>query len=66
MQKKEFKDAMSRPLGTIISRSSGVLEARDTLGRPKGTYDPRSNETRDTLGRLLGKGDMLPGLITKK
>lgn len=40
------------------------LEIRDHLGRILGTYDPKSNETRDPLGRLVAKGNVLSSLIS--
>ncbi len=65
MTGKELRDPMGRLLGRIVARSNGVLEGRDALSRSKGTYDPRTNETRDTFGRLIGRGDQLLDLILK-
>jgi hypothetical protein len=37
---------------------SGII-----LGGSKGTYDPRSNETRDHTNRLVDKGNLLTRLL---
>lgn len=59
-----LKDSNNRPVGKVKVLSNGKLEGRDANGRLKGTYDPRSNETRDSNGRLVGKGNLLAALIT--
>jgi hypothetical protein len=59
-----LRDANSRIVGKIKTLSNGKLEGRDANGRLKGTYDPRSNETRDSNGRVVGKGNVLAVLIT--
>jgi hypothetical protein len=40
-----------------------VREARDRQWRLLGTYNPKANETRDRLGKLLTKGDSLSSLL---
>ena len=52
-----------RFLGKIETLSSGKLEIRDASNRLKGTYDPKSNETRDDSNRLVGKGNLLSSLL---
>ena len=51
-------------LGEITVRSDGKHEGRNAGGSLRGTYDPKSNETRDSGGRLVGKGNLLASLIT--
>ena len=41
--------------------SRRVLRARD--GRTLGSYDPRTDETRDRRGLLVGRGDQLARLL---
>lgn len=52
-------------LGKIVTTSSAKIEARDPFGRVVGYYDVKSNETRDAKGTVVGKGNMLTGLLTK-
>lgn len=63
--RQELRDSMNRLIGTIQSRSDGRLEGRDAMNRLKGTYDPGTNETRDEMNRLVGKGNLLSSLITR-
>jgi hypothetical protein len=60
--KRDIRDNIGRLIGTISERA-GRYEARDAGGRLKGTYDPRRDETRDAVGRLLSRGDTLSRLF---
>lgn len=60
---QQIRDKQGRLLGRIREVSSGRHEARDASGRLLGTYDPKSDQTRDPSGRLLAKGDVLGGLV---
>jgi hypothetical protein len=62
-KRDEIRDRQGRLIGTIVHRRDGVREARDPQWRLLGTYIPKSNETRDRLGKLLTKGDSLSALI---
>ncbi len=64
MSKQELRDRSGRLIGAVITRNDGKHEGRDASGHLKGTYDPKNKETRDSSGRLIGKGDMLSSLIT--
>lgn len=44
-------------------RHTGKLIARAKDGRLAGIYDPRSGETRDEHGRLIGRSNLLPVLL---
>lgn len=59
----ELRDNRGHRIGVINKLSSGKLEARNAKGVACGTYDPKSNETRDSRGRLVGKGDLLASLV---
>ena len=59
----DLKDASGRLLGRIKQRGSGMLEIRDKKNRLAGTYDFRSNATRDASGRLVGRGNLLSALV---
>lgn len=55
-----------RVLGELRTRHDGVVEARAARGRFLGTYDSRTDTTRDERGRLLTYGDTLSALIMQK
>jgi hypothetical protein len=63
MSDQEIRDRTGRLLGKIRQISGGRLEGRDSLGRLKGTYDPRTNQTRDSIGRLVANGNVLSNVI---
>lgn len=47
----------------VVRPSDGVIEARDGGGHLIAHYNPRSNETRDTQGILIGKGNRLLAVL---
>lgn len=63
MADQVLRDRLNRIIGTIKTLSDGRLEIRDPLNRPKGTYNPKTNETRDHLNRVVGKGNLLTTLL---
>lgn len=62
-KRDEIRDRQGRLIGTILHRSDGAREVRNRQFRLFGTYNPKRNETRDRLGRLLTKGDSLSALL---
>ena len=58
-----LRDSNGRTVGKMTI-SNGKVEGRDANGRLKGTYDPKSDKTRDSNGRLVGSGNVLAALIT--
>ena len=62
--KYQLRDSNSRPIGTITTTPTGKLEGRDANGRFKGSYDPKTDQTRDSSGRVVGRGYVLAGVIT--
>jgi len=52
----------SRPR-LLTRRSDQVIEARDGFGRLLAHYNPRTNETRDYRGELLGLGNRLHRIL---
>lgn len=63
MANQELRDRTGKLLGTIKELSSGNYEIRNASGTLKGTYDPKSNVTRNASGSLVGKGNMLSSLL---
>jgi hypothetical protein len=62
--RQQLRDSNGRTIGTITTTSNGRFEGRDANGRLKGTYDPKWDQTRDSNGRVVGKGNKLTALIT--
>jgi hypothetical protein len=62
--KERLQDANGRPIGTITTTPGGKLEGRDANGRCKGSYDPKTDQTRAGNGRLVGRGNVLAAVIT--
>ncbi len=63
MAQQVMRDKLNRVVGwrePLGDRIKGC----DSLGRLKGWYDPKSNQTFDALNRLVGRGDFLSMLIT--
>lgn len=62
MKDQELRDKSGRLLGKI-REVNGKLEIRDHSGNLKGKYDPKTNETRNSSGNLVAKGNMLTTLL---
>lgn len=63
MKNQELRDGNRKLLGIIKTLGSGILELRDSHSKLLGTYDPKSNETRDPSRRLIGRGNLLTTLL---
>lgn len=50
-------------MGQIRTLSETKHELRDAHGKVKGTYNPKTNETRDERGKLVGNGNLLPMML---
>lgn len=58
-----LKNNLGFVLATITTDSKGVQTIKDNLGMLLGTYDPKTNLTRNNLGQLIGTGNLLASLI---
>lgn len=58
-----LRDRMNRRIGYIRTDSSGVQTIYDASNRRKGTYDPKTNVTRDAMNRRVGTGNLLTMLL---
>ena len=65
VKEKVLKDQYGRRIGRIQTDRNGVQTLLDDLGRRLGTYDPRTNVTKDSFGRPVGKGNMLADLAPR-
>lgn len=65
MTTQYLRDKRNRSIGKVKQLGNGKLEIRDSANRFKGTYNPKTNETRDSRGRLFGKGNLLSMLLVE-
>ena len=62
MADQVLKDKAGRTIGRI-SEVSGKFVIKDSAGRKKGEYDPKTNVTKDSSGRKVGTGNLLTTLL---
>ncbi len=65
MHTEDLRDRNNRVIGRIITRSDSVQEMRDPVNRLNGTYNPKTDETRDGVFRLVGKGNLRVSLLDR-
>ncbi len=63
VKKKEKPQAAMAQPRLCTRHSDGAIEARDGSGKLLGHYNPRSNETRDHRGDLIGMGNRLQRIL---
>lgn len=63
MSREVLRDAMGRKLAEIETKSNGVRVLRTPMHERLGEYDPKTNVTRDSMGRKIGEGNLLTTLI---
>jgi hypothetical protein len=63
MAAQEIRDRSNKLLARITTLSNGKQELRNPSNVLKGTYDPKTNETRDPSNRLVAKGNVLATLM---
>ncbi len=63
MSVQVLKDKRGFTLGKIATASNGVQTIKDKRGFKKGTYDPKTNKTKNTKGFSIGTGNLLTTLL---
>ena len=58
-----IKDKYGNLLGYIKDESDGRKSAFTRQGQLLGYYNPKDNTTKDRMGNLLARGDILSSLI---
>lgn len=58
-----IRNSSGATIAKIATDSNGVLTIRDPNGAKKGTYDPRTNKTRNKNGASVGTGNLLMTLL---
>jgi len=57
-----LRDRHGQLLGTL-HQENGYTVIRDKHNNKLGAYNPRTDDTRDANGRLIGRGDLLGTLL---
>jgi len=63
MADQVLKDRTGKLIGRIKTRNDGKMEIFDRTGKLKGSYYPKTNQTKDRNGKLVGKGNLLTTLL---
>lgn len=63
MADQVLRDNRGITIGRISTDRNGVQTIRDARGMKKGTYDPKTNKTRDDRGMSVGTGNLLTTLL---
>jgi phage/plasmid primase-like uncharacterized protein len=58
------RDRKGKLIGMLFVMQDGRIIFRSSGGKMLGTYYPKTNETRDHNGTLVGRGNLLTSLIT--
>lgn len=61
--RQTLKDARFRVLGYLDTDSDGGQALADAQGRRLGSYDPKTNATKDAQFRRIGPGNLLTTLL---
>jgi hypothetical protein len=65
MSSSVLKDQMGRILGTVTVDRNGIQTLKSSTGIILGTYDPKTNVTKNYLGQIIGSGNVLSMLLSR-
>lgn len=60
-----LRNSNGRLIGWREDGMVGRINGRDDAGRLVGWFDIARDETRDSCGRFIGRGDLLSALVVK-
>jgi hypothetical protein len=63
MADRILKDNRGLTIGRISTASNGIQTIKDARGLTKGTYDPKTDVTKDARGLKVGTGNLLATLL---
>ncbi|KQV46383.1 hypothetical protein [Massilia sp. Root335] len=66
MNRQTLTDARYHTIGFIDTAADGKQTARDARYRVLGRYDPRPDTTRDAQHRMVGHGNQLASLVSRR
>lgn len=65
MAENILKDQYGKILGSVSVDSRGIQTLRSHLGVILGTYDPKTNVTKNYMGQIIGSGNLLSMLFVR-
>jgi len=63
MSEQLLKNRVGQTIGRISTSSSGIQTLKSASNRTLGTYDPKTNTTKDSVGLTVGSGNLLSRLL---
>ena len=66
MDKQVLRDSHNRQIGVIETDSKGIQAIRTMSNKKLGTYNPKTDQTRDTANHLIGKSNLLVTLLDNR
>lgn len=66
MDKQVLRDSHNRQIRVIETDSKGIQTIRTMSNKKLGTYNPKTDQTRDTANHLIGKGNLLVTLLDNR
>jgi hypothetical protein len=63
MARETLKDKNYKIIGYIDTDSTGKQTLKDSTFKVKGYFDPKTNTTRDSTFKMIGKGNLLTRLL---
>lgn len=63
MAEQVLRDKKGLTIARIVTGPNGVLTIKDTKGLSKGSYDPKTNITKNFKGITVGTGNLLLTLL---
>lgn len=63
MARQTLRDKNYKIIGHIDTDSTGKQTLRDSTYKIKRYFDPKTNTTRDSTFKLVGKGNLLASLL---
>lgn len=63
MADQVLKDKRGFSIGKITTNAAGLQTLKDAKGFVKGTYDTKTNKTKDARGFAVGTGNLLTTLL---
>lgn len=63
VERTELRDRSGKVVGLVTARPDGTQILRNAANAFMGSFDRRTNETRDKRGKFIGKGNLLALLV---
>lgn len=58
-----LKDRYGNKIGQVLTKTNGTQVIKNKVGNNVGTYDPVKDVTKDRVGNVVGRGNLLATLV---